>query len=103
MAGHGNKNILGINKSYEWQENNIDKFYLVMEWMDAGDLSAMLKTVPGQFSEEVIVYILREILGGLNHMHLSKQIHRDLKPLNVMLTTDGKIKLGDFGLAAQLV
>lgn len=40
-----------------------------MEWMDAGDLSAMLKTVPGQFSEEVIVFILREILGGLNHMH----------------------------------
>lgn len=36
-------------------------------------------------------------------MHKNNQIHRDLKPLNVMLSTDGKIKLGDFGLAAQLV
>jgi RIO-like serine/threonine protein kinase len=36
-------------------------------------------------------------------MHENNQIHRDLKPLNVMLSTDGGIKLGDFGLAAQLV
>lgn len=103
MASKGHKNIIGINKSYEWNEKGIDKFYLIMEWMDAGDLSTMLKTIPGKFSEEVIVYILREILSALFHMHKNNQIHRDLKPLNVMLTTDGKIKLGDFGLAAQLV
>ena len=69
MAGKDHDNILGINQSYEWNENGIDKFYLIMEWMDAGDLSTMLKTIPGQFSEEVIVFILRDILNGLNHMH----------------------------------
>lgn len=103
MASKGHKNIIGINKSYEWNEKGVDKFFLIMEWMDAGDLSTMLKTIPGQFNEDVIVYILKEILAALSHMHKSNQIHRDLKPLNVMLTTDGKIKLGDFGLAAQLV
>jgi len=103
MASKGHKNIIGINKSYEWNDRDIDKFYLVMEWMDAGDLSTMLKTIPGEFSEEVIVYIIKQILSALEHMHKNNQIHRDLKPLNVMLTTDGKIKLGDFGLAAQLV
>lgn len=103
MACKGHKNIIGINKSYEWNEKGVDKFYLIMEWMDAGDLSTMLKTIPGQFSEPVIVFILREILCALKQMHENCQIHRDLKPLNVMLTTDGKIKLGDFGLAAQLV
>ena len=47
MAGKGQRNIIGIIKSYEWNENGIDKFYLIMEWMDAGDLSSMLKTIPG--------------------------------------------------------
>lgn len=35
-------------------------------------------------------------------MHENSQIHRDLKPLNVMLSTQGEVKIGDFGLAAQL-
>ena len=100
MASEGHKNIVNIIKSYEWTENGVEKFSLVMEWMDAGDLSTMLKTIPGQFSEPVIVHILREILCGIKSMHENNQVHRDLKPLNVMLTTDGKIKLGDFGLAA---
>jgi serine/threonine protein kinase len=103
MASKGHKNIVGIHKSYDWKHDGVDKFFLIMEWMDAGDLSTMLKTIPGQFSEPVIVYILKEILSALDHMHNNNQIHRDLKPLNVMLTTDGLIKLGDFGLAAQLV
>mmetsp|Transcript_18942 Transcript_18942/g.32362 ORF Transcript_18942/g.32362 Transcript_18942/m.32362 type:complete len:276 (+) Transcript_18942:15-842(+) len=59
IASKGHKNIIGINKSYEQNEKGVDKFYLIMEWMDAGDLSTMLKTIPGQFSEQVIVYILK--------------------------------------------
>jgi len=69
MASEGHKNIVNIIKSYEWTENGVEKFSLVMEWMDAGDLSTMLKTIPGQFSEPVIVHILREILSGIKSMH----------------------------------
>ena len=47
MAGKTHKNILGIHKTYEWNEKGVDKFYLIMELMDAGDLSAMIKAVPG--------------------------------------------------------
>ena len=47
MAAKSHKNIVSINKSYEWNSNNTNKFFLVMEWMDAGDLSTMLKTIPG--------------------------------------------------------
>jgi len=49
MAAKAHKNIVSINKSYEWSTKGVNKFYLVMEWMDAGDLSTMLKTIPGQF------------------------------------------------------
>jgi len=74
-----------------------------MEWMDAGDLSTMIKALPAKIPEPIIAYICKKILLAINKMHENSQIHRDLKPLNVMLSTTGAIKLGDFGLAAQLV
>lgn len=73
-----------------------------MEWMDGGDLSTMIKTMPGEISEPVIAYMCKQILLAIHMMHEKSQIHRDLKPLNVMLSTQGEIKIGDFGLAAQL-
>jgi serine/threonine protein kinase len=49
MAAKSHKNIVSINKSYEWSTKGVKKFYLVMEWMDVGDLSTILKTIHGQF------------------------------------------------------
>jgi len=48
MDAKAHKNIVSIKKSYEWSTKGVNKFYLVMEWMDAGNLSTMLKTIPGQ-------------------------------------------------------
>eukprot|EP00347_Sterkiella_histriomuscorum_P005395 403356777 len=92
------RNIIRIFHSFEHQ----DAFFLVMEWMDGGDLSTLIKTVPGEIPESVIAYICKQILLAIHMMHENSQIHRDLKPLNVMLSTQGEIKIGDFGLAAQL-
>lgn len=83
MASKEHKNIIRIFHSFEMN----DTFYLVMEWMDGGDLSTMLKTLPGQIPEPVIAYICKQILDAIHQMHVNNQIHRDLKPLNVMLTT----------------
>ena len=90
------KNIIRIFHSFEFKE----QFYLVMEWMDGGDLSTMIKTLPNQIPESVIAYICKQILVAIHMMHENNQIHRDLKPLNVMLSTQGSVKIGDFGLAA---
>jgi serine/threonine protein kinase len=96
MVSKEHKNIVRIFHTFEVK----DTFYLVMEWMDGGDLSTLIKTKPGMITEPVIAYICKQILSAIHQMHSNSQIHRDLKPLNVMLTTQGAIKIGDFGLAA---
>lgn len=48
-------------------------------------------------SEPIIAYILHEALLGLQHLHNNKTIHRDVKGNNILLTTEGGVKLVDFG------
>ncbi|XP_010187793.1 PREDICTED: myosin-IIIa [Mesitornis unicolor] len=55
-----------------------------------------------RMNELIIAYILREALMGLQHLHDNKTIHRDIKGNNILLTTEGGVKLVDFGVSAQL-
>ncbi len=55
----------------------------------------------GILDEREAVRILRQIAAGLAHAHDNGIIHRDIKSANIMLTTDGQVKITDFGLAKQ--
>lgn len=72
--------------------------YLVMEYLPGITLRDLLKQ-QGQLTNEQAREISEAVLSGLAAAHTAGIVHRDLKPENVLLADDGRIKIGDFGLA----
>ncbi len=72
--------------------------YLAMEYVPGRTLKELLRD-SGRFSPATALEIMTGVLDGLAAAHASGIVHRDVKPENVLLTADGRIKVADFGLA----
>ena len=76
--------------------------YLVMELLDGETLRARLDATGGALPTQKALEIAAQIAQGLSAAHAKGIVHRDVKPENVFLTTDGRVKVLDFGIARAL-
>ncbi|WKE54987.1 protein kinase domain-containing protein [Corynebacterium tuberculostearicum] len=74
-----------------------EPIYLIMELIDGGTLRELLAE-GGPFPVQAAASTLRNVLRGLEEVHSTGLIHRDIKPDNVLITSHHRVKVGDFGL-----
>ncbi|WP_410511596.1 Stk1 family PASTA domain-containing Ser/Thr kinase [Paenibacillus sp. BR2-3] len=78
------------------QEDEIH--YIVMEYVEGKNLNEIIKErAPLQVDESV--RIASQICDALDHAHQNQIIHRDIKPHNIMIGRNGRVKVTDFGIA----
>jgi serine/threonine protein kinase len=75
--------------------------YMVMELVDGEDMWSRIERL-GRLTETDAVSYVTQVACGLHEAHKRGIIHRDIKPDNVLLTTDGQAKLADLGLSKDL-
>ena len=77
------------------------QYYIVMEYVDGKTLKQILKS-RGHLSITEVVDIMLQLTDGMAHAHDAYIIHRDIKPQNIMILSNGMIKITDFGVATAL-
>ncbi len=75
-----------------------DGSYLVMEHVDGPSLRDVLR-LRGRMAPEQTLALLGPVAAGLSAAHAAGLVHRDVKPENVLMGADGRVRIGDFGLA----
>ncbi|MBU1240895.1 serine/threonine protein kinase [Myxococcota bacterium] len=87
-----------IPNVFDYSGKNSKHAYIVTEFVNGITLASFLEDHRLLLAESALL-ILHQITTALNHAHEMGIIHRDLKPENIMITTDGQIKLMDFGIS----
>lgn len=80
------------------QGNDGQTAYLVMEYIKGHTLRDVI-TSKGALPPRLALALIDPVVEGLGAAHAAGMIHRDIKPENVLIADDGRIKVGDFGLA----
>lgn len=87
----------GIVSVYEAGEAG-GLLYIVMEFIEGSDVARLIRS-EGKLAPEAVTALLAQVCDALHYAHENGVVHRDIKPANLLLTRDGRVKIGDFGLA----
>jgi len=72
-----------------------------MEYVSGGSIKSLINKF-GPLDESTIKIYTKQILEGLLYLHKNKIIHMDIKAANILVSSDGKVKLSDFGCSSNL-
>ncbi|CAD8070034.1 unnamed protein product [Paramecium sonneborni] len=87
-------NLVKYIASYE----TFDKLYIIMDYVEGSNLTELCKQ---NLSEDTIKSIIKQLLIVLTYIHNKDITHRDIKPDNILVGLDGRVRLIDFGLSQQ--
>lgn len=94
MARLSHPNIV---KTYESGVDN-NQFYIVMEYLEGENLKDYINR-NGPLKPEMAIYIAIQVSRALQHAHANGIVHRDIKPNNILLSSNSQVKVADFGMA----
>lgn len=89
------KNILGVHEALFSEKTSTA--YIVLEWADCGCLEQYCTTTNSLDISEIAT-IFKQVIKGVKHLHENGIVHKDIKPSNVLLFSDGTAKISDFGI-----
>lgn len=92
-----NLNHPNIVSVYDWGQDG-DTSYIVMEYIDGRSVRDLIKA-RGRLDDTQVAGIGGEIAAALSSAHAAGVIHRDVKPANVLISSQGQVKVTDFGIA----
>uniref|UniRef100_A0A8C5QQ15 non-specific serine/threonine protein kinase n=1 Tax=Leptobrachium leishanense TaxID=445787 RepID=A0A8C5QQ15_9ANUR len=96
MRDYHHENVVDMYNSYLVS----DELWVVMEFLEGGALTDIVTHT--RMNEEQIATVCLSVLKALSYLHNQGVIHRDIKSDSILLTSDGRIKLSDFGFCAQV-
>ena len=90
-----------VVRVYDFGHDPDGRPFIVMEYVEGGSLAEALAR-EGALSPARVVAVARDCCAGLAYAHAAGLVHRDLKPQNLLLDPDCRVKIADFGIARTL-
>ena len=89
--------IVNLLEAFQDEQN----LYLVFDFVQGGEIFRLLRK-ENMFPNDVALFYIAEITLAFEHLHSQKIAYRDLKPENLLIGSDGHLRITDFGFAKKI-